>query len=132
MQKERRRISVKVRTLVFAGLFLLSMVIFAGMVFAGSSVDEGRKICTTRKLGNCVSCHYLPDVESPGNVGPNLVESMKNYTPEDRATVRQWIEDARKFNPETIMPPFGANKILNQKQIDAIVDYLYSLKKGGK
>ena len=41
------------------------------------------------------------------------------------------IEEGRKINPDTLMPPFGANKILTEEQIDAVVDYLYSLK-GGK
>jgi len=94
-----------------------------------SKIQLGRKIATTRKLGNCVSCHYLPNVESPGDVGPNLVEAMKNYTEQDRDIVKQWIVDARKFNPDTIMPPFGTNKILTPEQIDAVVEYLYSLKK---
>ncbi len=110
---------------------LLVVLLGAGLSYAGSKIEEGRKIATTRKLGNCVSCHFLPNIESPGNAGPNLVESMKNYTEADRDIVRQWIEDARKFNPDTLMPPFGANKILTEEQIDAVVDYLYSLK-GGK
>ncbi len=110
--------------------FVLTLSV--SQVFSSDRTKEGRKICTTRKLGNCVSCHYLPDVESPGDVGPNLVEAMKHYTEADRDIVRQWVYDARKFNPDTIMPPFGPNKLLTPEQIDAIVDYLYSLKKTAK
>ena len=32
-----------------------------------------------------------------------------------------------KRNPLTNMPPFGRNKILTEAEIDAVVDYLYSL-----
>ena len=92
-------------------------------------VKEGEKIATTRKLGNCVACHFLPNVESPGDIGPNLVEAMAEYGPDDRQEVTQWIVDARQFNEHTIMPPFGTNKILTKKQIDDLVSYLFSLKK---
>ncbi len=92
-------------------------------------VKNGEKIAKTRKLGNCVACHYLPDVESPGDIGPNLLEAMQGYTMADREEVVQWIQDPREFNPSTIMPPFGANKALTPQQIDDLVSYLYSLKK---
>ncbi|NOY65139.1 MAG: sulfur oxidation c-type cytochrome SoxX [Nitrospirae bacterium] len=113
---------------VFFVTILMVVSLIGGFSYASSKVEEGRKIATTRKLGNCVSCHFLPNIESPGNAGPNLVESMKNYTEADRDIVRQWIEDPRQFNPDTLMPPFGANKILTKEQIDAVVEYLYSLK----
>ena len=35
--------------------------------------------------------------------------------------------DETKRNPETVMPPFGRNLILNEKEISAIVDFLYTL-----
>ncbi|HFQ90826.1 MAG TPA: sulfur oxidation c-type cytochrome SoxX [Desulfobulbus sp.] len=92
-------------------------------------VKQGEKIAKTRKLGNCVACHYLPDVESPGDIGPNLVEAMAAYGPDDRREVTQWIVDPRKFNEHTIMPPFGANRILTDQQIDDVVSYLYTLNK---
>lgn len=113
---------------VFFVSILMVVSLIGGFSYANSKVEEGRKIATTRKLGNCVSCHFLPNIESPGNAGPNLVESMKNYSEADRDIVRQWIYDPRKYNPDTLMPPFGANKILNDEQIDAVVEYLYSLK----
>ncbi|HFQ79752.1 MAG TPA: sulfur oxidation c-type cytochrome SoxX [Desulfobacterales bacterium] len=117
-----------------AGLWAAAVVI--GFMIAAlplsaraGNAKKGEKIAKTRKLGNCVACHYLPDVESPGNIGPNLVESMQGYTMADRKEVAQWIRDARKFNPGTIMPPFGTNKILTPEQIDDLVTYLYTLKK---
>jgi sulfur-oxidizing protein SoxX len=37
------------------------------------------------------------------------------------------IEDETKRNPQTVMPPFGRNLILTEKEISAIVDFLYQL-----
>jgi len=54
---------------------------------------------------------------------------MQHYSEKDRDVVWQWVWDARKFDPDTIMPPFGPNKILTKEQVDEVVDYLYSLKK---
>ncbi len=127
MQKNKKGLK-NLMVMCVALLFILTMSV-ATVFSASDKVKEGRKIAITRKLGNCVSCHFLPDVESPGNAGPNLVESMKNYTEADRDIIRQWIVDPRKFNPDTLMPPFGTNKILTPEQIDAVVEYLYSLKK---
>ena len=127
MQKNRK--GLKNLMVMCVGVFFILTMSVATVFSASDKVKEGRKIAITRKLGNCVSCHFLPDVESPGNAGPNLVESMKNYTEADRDIVRQWIVDPRKFNPDTLMPPFGTNKILTPEQIDAVVEYLYSLKK---
>ena len=45
----------------------------------------------------------------------------------DRAKLRTQIWDAQVNNPGTRMPPFGKHKILSDKEIDAIVDYLYTL-----
>ncbi len=110
-----------------SAVILLVMLIAAPVVMAAGNAKEGRKLATTRKLGNCISCHHLPDVQFPGDVGPDLVDVMQDTS--DRAEVRKWIYDARDMNEETIMPPFGANKILTRQQIDDIVEYLFSLKK---
>lgn len=118
---------------VKVGLWVVGLMFFAGAAMPGrahaANAQNGHKCFTTRKLGNCVACHYVPNVESPGDIGPNLVKVMQNYTTADRKEVYQWIWDARRFNPHTIMPPFGPNKILTPKQINSIVDYLYTLKK---
>ncbi len=112
-----------------AGFVALSLLLAMPVQASAGNAKKGEKIMKTRKKGNCISCHYLPKVESPGDIGPNLVEAMQSYTQADRKVVAQWIRDARKFNPDTIMPPFGTNKILTPEQIDDVVEYLYSLKK---
>ncbi|NOY53485.1 MAG: sulfur oxidation c-type cytochrome SoxX [Deltaproteobacteria bacterium] len=114
---------------VLAGVVILS-VIFAAPIWAhAGNAGNGEKIVKTRKLGNCISCHYLPGVESPGDIGPSLVDVMRGFTKADRKVVRQWVRDARRFNPDTIMPPFGPNKLLTPEQIDDVVEYLFTLKK---
>lgn len=116
---------------MFVGIYIavgMVIILTVSAVMAGDE-SNGRKLAISQPVGNCVACHVLPDVDLPGDVGPNLVESMKGYTEKDRATVKQWIWDATTFNPDTIMPPYGKNKLLTEKEIDDIVDYLYSLKK---
>jgi sulfur-oxidizing protein SoxX len=115
--------------LLWAGAAIFFMIAAIPAWAHAGDVKKGRKVVITKKLGNCIACHHLPNVESPGNIGPNLVEIMQDYTVADREDVAQWIRDARKFNPHTIMPPFGTNKILTPQQIDDAVAYLYSLKK---
>jgi sulfur-oxidizing protein SoxX len=75
-------------------------------------------------LGNCFACHAVvnrPDIVA-GNIAPPFV-AMKARFP-DRAKLRAIIFDEQANNPDTIMPPFGRNKILSAEQIDAIADYI--------
>jgi L-cysteine S-thiosulfotransferase len=37
------------------------------------------------------------------------------------------VTDETKRNPQTVMPPFGRNRILSEKEIDAVVDFLQTL-----
>ena len=37
------------------------------------------------------------------------------------------VFDETKRNPQTVMPPFGRNRILTDKEINAIVDFLQTL-----
>jgi sulfur-oxidizing protein SoxX len=67
----------------------------------------------------------MDDGVSPGDLGPPLV-AMKARFP-DRAKLRAQVWDAQVSNPATRMPPFGKHQALSEKEIDAIVDYLYTL-----
>jgi sulfur-oxidizing protein SoxX len=92
---------------------------------AMNTVKMGKKLAFDRKKGNCLACHAIDDGFSPGDIGPPLV-AMKARFP-DRAKLRAQIWDAQVANPNTRMPPFGKHKIISEKDIDAIVDYLYTL-----
>ena len=92
---------------------------------AGSVIEKGKAVAFDRKLGNCLACHAMDDGDLAGNIGPPLV-SMKLRFP-DKAKLRAQIWDAQVANADTRMPPFGKHKILSEKEIDAIVEYLYTL-----
>lgn len=88
-------------------------------------VEQGKKIAFDRKKGNCLACHAIDGGDLPGNIGPPLV-AMKARFP-DKAALRAQIWDATKANPNSAMPPFGRNKIVSDKEIDLIVEYIYTL-----
>ncbi len=89
--------------------------------------------CTAvdRRKGNCLACHVMVTPNWPegfppgGNAAPPLV-GMKSRFP-DKGVLRAQIYDARENNDKTMMPPFGTFGLLNDKQIDDIIDFLYTL-----
>jgi len=91
----------------------------------GDMVKKGKEVAFDRKKGNCLACHMMDDGASPGDIGPPLV-AMKARFP-DKAKLRAQIWDPQVANPGTRMPPFGKHKIVSEKDIDAIVEYLYTL-----
>jgi sulfur-oxidizing protein SoxX len=76
-------------------------------------------------MGNCSACHAIPADQKlvAGDIGPPMI-GMKARFP-DIAKLKEAIADQKKFSPETIMPPFGRNKLLTPEQIDVIAQYIY-------
>lgn len=107
---------------IFSGASLMSTTAQAA---SAEQVAKGKEIAWNRKTGNCLACHMLPGGEMPGDLGPPLV-AMKARFPDRKALFDQ-IYDATEKNPSTRMPPFGKYKALSNSDIDAIVDYLYTL-----
>jgi len=83
------------------------------------------KIMTNPNIGNCTACHAIPAKHeiAAGDIGPPYV-GMKHRFP-DFEKLRAAIYDQRAMAPDTIMPPFGRNKILTPEQIDAVAHYIY-------
>lgn len=94
-----------------------------------STTIAGGCVATDKRKGNCMACHKFKGLESahlqPGNIAPPLI-AMKARFP-DRKKLRKLIWDPAEFNPRSNMPPFGKHKILSEKEIDLIVEWLYSL-----
>jgi len=90
-----------------------------------TDISKGKMLSYNRKKGNCLACHVIADGDLAGNAGPPLI-SMKARYP-DKKLLKQQIYDARIKNPNTLMPPFGAHQILTNKELDLVVEFIYSL-----
>ncbi len=120
MSTLNHRFSGKVGALVLIGGLMA-----AAQAAAEDPIAAGKKIAFDRKKGNCLACHHIEGGAVPGNIGPPLV-AMKHRFP-DKAKLRAQIWDASKNNPRTIMPPFGKHRILTEKEIDLVTEFIYSL-----
>ncbi len=114
-------VTVTLATL-FAGAGMLPAAVGAA---DADTIKKGKEVAYDRKKGNCLACHMMDDGVSPGDIGPPLI-AMKARFP-DRAKLRAQLWDPQASNPGTRMPPFGKHHILSEAEIDAIVDYLYTL-----
>jgi sulfur-oxidizing protein SoxX len=54
------------------------------------------------------------------------LKDIKSKYP-DRDDLVAILFDETRRNPQTVMPPFGRNRILTGQEIDAIVDFLQTL-----
>jgi sulfur-oxidizing protein SoxX len=94
-----------------------------------SATVTGGCVATDKRKGNCMACHRFKGLKQarlqPGTIAPPLI-AMKARFP-DTKKLRMLIWDAAEFNPRSNMPPFGRHKILSEKEIDLIVEWLYSL-----
>ncbi len=108
---------------------LVALALLAGATVAParaqSAVTEGRKLAFDRSKGNCLTCHVIKGGDLPGTIGPELKDIKSKYP--DRDELVAIIFDETKRNPQTMMPPFGRNRILTEQEINAIVDFLQTL-----
>jgi sulfur-oxidizing protein SoxX len=103
---------------------LIGVAAFASPAGA-QAVAEGQKLAFDRGKGNCLTCHEIKGGDFPGTVGPALKDIKSRYP--DRNELVAIVSDETKRNPQTVMPPFGRNRILTEKEIDAVVDFLQTL-----
>ena len=99
------------------------------------SLERGRALLLQRQDTGCVLCHQIPGLPAGGALGPSLQGLAERSTP---LQARARIADARRFNPQTIMPPYlsteGLNNVaapyrgqtvLTPQALDDIVSYLF-------
>jgi sulfur-oxidizing protein SoxX len=108
-----------------AVLALLAGVATASPALAQSAAAEGQKLAFDRGKGNCLTCHVIRGGEYPGTLGPELTDIKSKYPNRDELIAI--VTDETKRNPQTVMPPFGRNRILTEKEINAVVDFLQTL-----
>ena len=110
---------------VKTALAALALLMSACAAHAQSGAADGKKLAFDRGKGNCLTCHEIKGGDSPGTVGPALTDIKTKYP--DRNDLIAIVNDETKRNPQTVMPPFGRNRILTEKEINAIVDFLQTL-----
>ena len=97
---------------------------------------SGYELMTNKQYGNCIACHDVPGVQGlVSNFAPSLKGVGQKFSAEE---LTQWVVDARRFNPDTLMPPFGSTHglnlvrpnrvILTNEQIALVVSSLQSFR----
>ena len=92
---------------------------------AQSAVELGKALAFDRKKGNCLACHVMADGNLAGNIGPVLIAMQQRFP--DKAVLRAQIWDSTVKNRGSVMPPFGRHRMLTDKEIDLITDYVHTL-----
>jgi L-cysteine S-thiosulfotransferase len=105
-------------------LALLASLAGTAPALAQSAIAEGQKLAFDRGKGNCLTCHVIKGGEYPGTLGPELSDIKTKYKRDELIAI---VFDETKRNPQTVMPPFGRNRLLTEKEINAIVDFLQTL-----
>lgn len=94
----------------------------------------GQKLAADRSRGgSCLACHVMGPAggaDLPGNVGPDLSEIGNGGR--DDEWLFNYVNDARVYNPDTVMPPWGTHGIFSQAEIGDIVAFLKTLKSPAK
>ncbi|MEX0959167.1 MAG: sulfur oxidation c-type cytochrome SoxX [Burkholderiales bacterium] len=91
-------------------------------------IDAGRQLAHDFDKGNCLACHAAPSDEQAvtlANIAPPLIGIRERFP--DREALREHIWDPMAANPDTIMPPYGKHRILTDREIELVIDYLYTL-----
>lgn len=108
------------------------LILVAGFLQAAHAdapkVPTGQELAFDNRKGNCLACHSMPGdakAVTSTNIAPPLV-NMKERFPE-RTKLYAQVWDATKANPDSLMPPFGKHRILNDDEINKVVDYVYGL-----
>jgi L-cysteine S-thiosulfotransferase len=93
-----------------------------------ASPQQGWRILFDQRLGNCAACHSIPNEQGKktgiqSTFAPALDGVAARYS---AAQLRQWVVDARKINPDTLMPPFG--QMLTPQQVTDVLAALQTLR----
>jgi L-cysteine S-thiosulfotransferase len=112
----------------------------ASLTGAKGDTARGRAIVANRNVGLCLLCHSgpFPEQKFQGNIGPDLNGAGARWS---EGQLRLRIVDARKLNPDSIMPPFYRTDHLRRVppayrdkpaltavEVEDVVAYLMTLK----
>lgn len=123
-----RKLHQVITACAISAIALSGSVLAADPPKASAQEETGKQIAFNNKKGNCLACHGMPtvpDAQSTGLYGPPLIAMSARYP--DKAKLRAQIWDATASNPSSSMIPFGKHKVLTEKEIDKVVDFVYGL-----
>ena len=95
----------------------------------GDAANGAKLVADRNRGGSCLACHVMGpagNADLPGNVGPDLSE-IGNAGRDDE-WLFNYVYDARVYNPETVMPPWGGHGMFNDQEINDMVAFLKTLK----
>ncbi|HEY5217776.1 MAG TPA: sulfur oxidation c-type cytochrome SoxX, partial [Pseudolabrys sp.] len=95
----------------------------------GDAANGAKLVADRNRGGSCLACHVMGPAggaDLPGNAGPDLSE-IGNAGREDE-WLFNYVYDARVYNPDTIMPPWGGHGGFNDGEIKDMVAFLKTLK----
>jgi sulfur-oxidizing protein SoxA len=96
---------------------------------AGDAAKGAKLVADRKRGGSCLACHVMGPAGGanlPGNVGPDLSE-IGNAGREDE-WLFNYIYDARVYNADTVMPPWGSHGLFSDQEINDMVAFLKTLK----
>jgi len=109
----------------FACLFALA----AGTSLPVVAQDlPGRELFVRPDKGHCIACHRLPAGTGPAtrsDLGPALTGERMRLV--GKPSLRAIITDPTRYNPATVMPPYGRHSILDAREIERIAEFLHAL-----
>jgi sulfur-oxidizing protein SoxA len=95
----------------------------------GDAANGAKLVADRNRGGSCLACHVMGpagNADLPGNAAPDLSE-IGSAGREDE-WLFNYIYDARVYNPETVMPPWGSHGFFNDQEINDMVAFLKTLK----
>jgi sulfur-oxidizing protein SoxA len=95
----------------------------------GDPKKGAEMVADRNRGGSCLACHVMGPAGGanlPGNVAPDLSE-IGNAGREDE-WLFNYIYDARVYNPDTVMPPWGSHGFFDDQEINDMVAFVKTLK----
>jgi sulfur-oxidizing protein SoxA len=95
----------------------------------GDAAKGAKLVADRTRGGSCLACHVMGPAGGanlPGNVGPDLSEIGKAGLTDEQ--LFNFIYDARVYNAETVMPPWGSHGVFTDAEINDMVAFLKTLK----